>query len=59
VETASKESGPYKTLYNRFVRWSQCGVFERMLLDWSVKEPSPERIMIGATHLKARRTAAC
>ena len=27
---APREYGPYKTLYNRFVRWSRMGVFERI-----------------------------
>jgi transposase len=27
---APREYGPHKTLYNRFVRWSRRGVFERI-----------------------------
>ena len=27
---APKDYGPYKTLYNRFIRWSQMGVFDRI-----------------------------
>ena len=41
---APRGYGPHKTLYNRFVRWSRLGVFERLMID--------------ATHLKAHRTAA-
>lgn len=28
---APKVYGPHKTLYNRFVRWSRMGVFDRIL----------------------------
>ena len=28
---APREYGPYKTLYNRFIRWSRLGVFNRIL----------------------------
>ena len=27
---ASKDYGPHKTLYNRFIRWSRLGVFDRV-----------------------------
>ena len=50
--------GPHKTLYNRFVRWSRMGVFDRIFAGLSGEGPKPERIMIDATHLKAHRTAA-
>ncbi len=50
--------GPPKTLYNRFIRWSRLGVFDRIFAGLAGEGPKPERIMIDATHLKARRTAA-
>ena len=50
--------GPHKTLYNRFVRWSLMGVFDRIFAGLAGEGPKPERIMIDATHLKAHRTAA-
>jgi transposase len=50
--------GPPKTLYNRFVRWSRMGVFDRIFASLAGDSPKPERIMIDATHLKAHRTAA-
>ena len=49
--------GPHKTLYNRFVRWSCMGVFERIFAGLSA-EGEPDEVMIDATHLKAHRTAA-
>ena len=49
---------PYKTIYNRFVRWSRLGVFNKVFAELARKGGKPERIMIDATHLKAHRTAA-
>jgi transposase len=48
----------HKTLYNWLMRWSRLGVFYRILAALTSERPTPERIMIGATHLKAHRTAA-
>jgi transposase len=55
---APKEYGPYKTLYNRFIRWSRMGVFNRIFAALAGKAGTPDRLMIDATHLKAHRTAA-
>lgn len=55
---APKAYGPHKTLYNRFMRWSRMGVFDRIFAALAGEGPKPERIMIDATHLKAHRTAA-
>ena len=50
--------GPHKTLYNRFVRWSRMGVFDRIFAALAAEAGPPSRLMIDATHLKAHRTAA-
>ena len=50
--------GPYKTLYNRFIRWSRLGVFSRIFAALAADAGTPRRLMIDATHLKAHRTAA-
>lgn len=55
---APKEYGPHKTIYNRFIRWSRLGVFNRILAELTAKRGMPEQLMIDATHLKAHRTAA-
>ena len=52
-----RDYGPHKTIYNRFVRWSRLGVFNKIFAELAAKG-KPERIMIDATHLKAHRTAA-
>jgi len=55
---APYEYGPYKTLYNRFVRWSRMGVFNSIFTELAKATPPDGRLMIDATHLKAHRTAA-
>ncbi|MEM9429238.1 MAG: IS5 family transposase [Pseudomonadota bacterium] len=50
--------GPHKTLYNRFVRWSQAGVFDRIFAELATQSTAADTVMIDATHLKAHRTAA-
>ncbi len=55
---APSEYGPYKTLYNRFVRWSRLGVFDNIFVTLAKTAHSDSRLMIDATHLKAHRTAA-
>ena len=50
--------GPYKTLYNRFVRWSRRGVFERMFAGLAGGVEHDEVRMLDSTYLKAHRTAA-
>jgi transposase len=55
---APRDYGPHKTLYNRFVRWSRMGVFDRIFAALSGEGGAPARLMIDSTHLKAHRTAA-
>ena len=50
--------GPHKTIYNRFVRWSRMGVFNRIFAELARKGAETERTMIDATHLKAHRAAS-
>ena len=55
---APAEYGPHKTLYNRFVRWSRMGVFERIFAALAAEPGPPGRLLLDTTHLKAHRTAA-
>ena len=55
---APRDYGPPKTIYNRFVRWSRLGVFNKIFAELARKAGKPHRLMIDATHLKAHRTAA-
>ena len=55
---APQDYGPHKTLYNRFIRWSRLGVFDRIFSQLTAEADPSETLMIDATHLKAHRTAA-
>ena len=50
--------GPHKTIYNRFIRWSRLGVFNRIFAELAAGSDASDQLMIDATHLKAHRTAA-
>lgn len=50
--------GPHKTLYSRWKRWNEKGIFARMLLELADKCSKTDTLMIGATHLKTHRTAS-
>ncbi|WP_144038974.1 IS5 family transposase [Gemmobacter megaterium] len=55
---APREYGPPKTLYNRWKRWSDKGVFARMMEGLAAEGSEQKTIMIDATYLKAHRTAS-
>jgi transposase len=50
--------GPHKTIYNRFIRWSRMGVFNKIFAARAAASDADDVLMIDATHLKAHRTAA-
>ena len=52
------EYGPPTTIYNRFVRWAQRGVWERLFRELAARGRSTETQMIDATHEKALRSAS-
>ena len=52
-----KEYGPYKTLYNRWKRWSEKGVFAQIMMGLAAEHGEEKTVMIDATYLKAHRTA--
>ena len=43
---APRAYGPHKTLYNRFVRWSRMGVFNRILSELAGQADIPDMLMI-------------
>ncbi len=55
---APREYGPAKTLYNRWKRWSEKGVFARIMTGLAAEGAEHKTIMIDATYLKAHRTAS-
>jgi len=44
---APKDYGPQKTLYNRFIRWSRLGVFDRIFAALAGEGPRPEVLSLG------------
>ena len=55
---APKEYGPHKTLYNRWKRWSDKGIFASMMVGLAANHGGEKTAMIDATYLKAHRTAS-
>ena len=55
---APSDYGPHKTLYNRWKRWGEMGVFLRMMEGLANADADPKTVMIDATYLKAHRTAS-
>ncbi|GAA6160581.1 hypothetical protein NBRC116589_27550 [Ruegeria sp. HU-ET01832] len=49
--------GPHKTLYNRWKRWSDRGVFAQMMVGLAAEHGEEKTVMFDATYLKAHRTA--
>lgn len=49
--------GPHKTLYSRWKRWSEKGIFARMTAGLAAEHGEEKTVMIEATYLKAHRTA--
>jgi len=54
---APPEHGSAKTLYSRWKRWSEKGIFARMPPDLADQGGETETFMIDATHLKTHSTA--
>lgn len=52
------EYGPAKTLYNRYKRWSEAGVFERIFEALARDGTDLGTLMIDASHIKTHRIAA-
>jgi mannitol 2-dehydrogenase len=49
--------GPKKTLYNRFVRWAERGIWEGIFSALAGADGVPDRLFIDSTCIKAHRTA--
>lgn len=54
---ATSTYGPPKTLYNRWKRWSEMGVFARIFDGLAAEAADRKTIMIDAIYLKADRMA--
>ena len=49
--------GPKKTLYNRFRRWAERGVWERIFADLAGIDGVPTKLFIDSSCIKVHRTA--
>ncbi len=58
LRDAPAEYGPPKTLYNRWKRWSDMGVFAQIMMGLAEQAPNNKTLSIDATCLKAHRTAS-
>ena len=52
------EYGPHTTVYNRFTRWAERGVWEDLFRAYAQRGRSTETQMIDSTHIKAHRSAS-
>ena len=50
--------GPYKTLYNRFVRWAAKGGWERVFFALAAAGGPPAEMLLDSSTMKAHRCAA-
>lgn len=50
--------GPRKTLYNRFVRWAEKGIWQELFVTLAAAGGPPSAVLIDSTHMKAHRSAA-
>jgi transposase len=55
---AAEAYGPHKTLYNRFRRWAEKGVFQRIFAELAGIHANDGTVILDSTHIKAHRTAA-
>jgi len=49
--------GPKKTLYNRFVRWAERGIWKEIFSALAGAEDAPDRVFIDSTCIKVHRCA--
>ena len=52
------EYGPHTTIYNRFARWAERGIWENLFRKLAGSGRSVDTQMIDSTHVKAHRSAA-
>ncbi len=50
--------GPHTTVYNRYNRWSQRGVWQRLFAKVAATGLVPDELMLDASHVTAHRSAA-
>jgi len=56
--TVPDEYGPRTTLFNRFNRWSEKGIWQALLAALAACDDPPEVAMVDSTAVRAHRSAA-
>lgn len=55
---APDQYGPYKTLYNRFIRWSLRGIWQGIFAALAASGGPPAEALLDSTHIKVHRSAS-
>ena len=55
---APPDYGPRKTLYNRFVRWAEKGIWRNIFVALADAEGPPSQALIDSSAVRAHRSAA-
>lgn len=56
-EDCPKEYGPHKTIYNRFSRWSERGIWQKIFEAVAAPPGPPEQAALDSSHVKVHRCA--
>ena len=52
------EYGPHKTVYNRFARWSERGIWQKRLVAVAGTQDTPGQVALDSSHVKTHRCAS-
>lgn len=52
------EYGPHKTIYNRFARWSERGIWQSIFAAIAAPPQSPGQVALDSSHVKIHRCAS-
>ena len=52
-----KAYGPHKTIYNRFARWSERGIWQKIFEAVASPPAPPKQAALDSSHIKAHRCA--
>ena len=52
------EYGPHKTIYNRFARWSERGIWQKIFESVAGSCDSPTQVALDSSHVKVHRCAS-
>lgn len=51
------EYGPHKTIYNRFARWSERGIWQNIFAAVAAPREAPGQVALDSSHVKIHRCA--